>query len=225
MTDKQENKRSMYIAVQRVCNKNNSIWSSLPALAATFGKFENTISGIDTQSQIQAGKTTGIAENKQKEEDEMIQASIEIAATVYAYASITGDNELKEKVSYSPSDLRNSRDTILKDICQVIHDAANNVITNLADYGKTSDDLIQQQKEIDDYTAILSKPRTAIGTRATATSSLVDLFQQGDDLLKNQLDKLMVTYQSKEPKFYNQYQNARIIVDLGRRGRGDDNGE
>ena len=82
MTDKQENKRSMYIAVQKVCNKNNSIWSGLPAFVDAFGDFETTIADIDMQRQIQEGKTTGITENKQKEEDEMIQISLEVAAAV-----------------------------------------------------------------------------------------------------------------------------------------------
>lgn len=216
MTDKQENKRSMYIAVQKVCNQNNSVWSGLSAFVTAFGKFETVITGIDAQRQIQEGKTTGITENKQKEEDEMIQASVEIAAAVYAYAPKIDDNELKQKVNYTPSDLLRSRDTILKDICQTIHDEANTVITDLADYGKTPADLAQQQKEIDDFTAILTKPRTAIGTRATATTKLVEHFQQGDDLLSNQLDKLMVNYQTSNKAFYNKYHSARIIVDLGR---------
>ena len=75
------------------------------------------------------------------------------------------------------------------------------------------------QKEIDDYAAILAKPRTAIGTRATATTFLVGLFKQGDDLRKSQLDKLMVSYKNNESVFYNTYQNARNIVDLGSRRR------
>ena len=118
MTDIQDNKRSMYIAVQRVCNSNNSIWSGLPAFVDAFGEFENTITDIDNQRQIQEGRTTGITENKQKEEDEMIQITLEIAAAVYAYASIIGDNELRDKISYSPSYLRKSRDNTLKDICR-----------------------------------------------------------------------------------------------------------
>ena len=129
MTDNQENKRSMYIAVQNVCNTNNSIWSGLPAFVTAFAEYQTTLTGIDTQRQIQEGKTTGITENKQKEEDEMIQITIEVAAAVFAYASKISDNELRDKVSYSPSALRNSRDTILKDICQVIHDEANNRTT------------------------------------------------------------------------------------------------
>ena len=106
MTDKQENKRSMYIAVQKACNANNSVWSGLPAFVTAFGKYETAIAGIDTQRQIQEGKTTGITENKQKEEDEMIQATVEIAAAVFSYASKIGDNELKQKVNYTPSFLR-----------------------------------------------------------------------------------------------------------------------
>lgn len=221
MTDKQENKRSMYIAVQNVCNENQIIWSSLPAFTNAMNEFETILAQIEAQSQIQEGRTTGITQNKQKEEDEMIQITVQIAAAVYAYASKIGDNELTDKVNYSPSTLRQSRDTVLKDICQRIHDEANNVIIELADYGKSPEDLIQQQNEIDDFAAIIAKPRTAIGTRATATTRLVELFSQADDLLKNQMDKLMVTYQNAQAVFYNQYQSARTIVDLGVRHNQD----
>ena len=225
MTDKQENKRSMYLTVEKVCNDNNNIWNTMPAFVETFTDFQTILADIDAQARIQEGKTTGITQNKQKEEDEMIQATIEIAAAVYAYAARIGDNELKAKVNYTPSRLHRSRDTILKDICQKIHDAANEVIAELADYGKTPADLNQQQQEIDDYAAILADPRAAIGTRATATSTLVTLFRQGDDHLKNRLDKLMVAYQNSEPQFYNKYQSARTIVDLGKGAGNNKNGE
>lgn len=221
MTDKQENKRSMYIAVQNVCNTNDTLWSGLPSFGTAFTEFETVLAAITAQSQIQEGKTTGITQNKQKEEDEMIQITVEIAAAVYAYASKIGDNELRDKVNYSPSSLRESRDTVLKDICQGIHDEANNVIAELADYGKTPEDIIQLQKEIDDFAAIIAKPRTAIGTRATATTQLVQLFSQADDLLKNQMDRLIVTYQNTQATFYNKYQNSRTIVDLGIRHNPD----
>ncbi|MCB0375706.1 MAG: hypothetical protein KDD04_07285, partial [Sinomicrobium sp.] len=159
MTDKQENKRSMYLAVQNVCNAANSIWSVMPAFLQAFTDFETTLADIDLQARIQEGKTTGITQNKQQEEDQMIQTTVEIAAAVYAYAAVTGNNALKERVNYSPSQLRLSRDTTLRDICQNIHDAANTVIAGLADYGKTPADLDQLQQQINDYAAILAQPR------------------------------------------------------------------
>lgn len=223
MTDKQENKRSMYLAVQNVCNANNDIWNTMPAFVQAFTDFEALLGHIDTQRQIQEGKTTGITQNKQQEEDEMTQAAIEMAAAVYAYASRTGDNALRARVDYSPSSLRRSRDTALRDICQNIHDAASAIIADLADYGKTPADLDQLQQEINDYAAILANPREAIGTRATATARLVTLFREADDLLKNQLDKLMLTYQNTQATFHNKYKNARIIVDLGKSGGNTEN--
>lgn len=215
MTNYQENKRSMYLAIQNVCNANKTIWSGLPAFVETFTNFENIITDINIQRQIQEGKTIGVTENKQKEKDEMIQKTIEIASVVYAYAAKIKDNELRQKVNYSPSTLQDKRDTELKDICQLIHDEANTVISYIADYGKSSADLVKLQKEINDYTDILAKPRTAVGTKATATTKLVELFQNSDDLLNNQIDKLIISYQNTSPKFYQQYQSARIIINLG----------
>ncbi|MFP4622340.1 MAG: hypothetical protein ACLFM7_13595 [Bacteroidales bacterium] len=217
MTDKQENKRSMFTSIKNVLYAHNSIWAGIPAMADAYGKFENILIEIDNQSQIQAGNIKGITKQKQKEEDEMIQSTLEMATTVKAYASVIVDNELKDKVSYSPSDLRNSRDTVLKDICQNIHDVAQSVISELGDFGKTPEDLQQLQKEIDDYADILSKPRNAVTTRAAATSELANLFHQADELLKNQIDNLMVSYKASEPRFYTMYDNARKIVSLGRR--------
>lgn len=215
MTDNQENKRSMNIAVQKVCKKFKSIWSGIPAFVKAFADFETNIDDIETQRLIQEGKITGIATNKQKEEDEMIQLTIEIVGAVYAYAAENEDNELMEKVNYSPNGLSKERDTVLKDICQLIHNEAKNVVTNLADYDKTPADLNQLQKEINDFKDILTKPRTAIVTRSTATSQLVVLTKISDNILKTRMDKLMESSKTKERKFYMAYKSARIIVDLG----------
>lgn len=217
MTDRQENKRSMYLAVQRVCNRHNNIWSGLGAFVTAFGDFEGIIQQIGDARLIQEGQTVGIAENKQKEEDEMIDKTIEVGSAVFAYASDIGDNELREKIDYSPSSLRRSRDTVLKDRCQLVHDEANNVIANLSDYGIVAADLTDLQNAIDNYVDIIAKPRTAIGTRATATTQLVDLFKQGDGVLNDRMDRLVEQYKKDEQKFYREYKNARIIVDLGKR--------
>ena len=205
----------MFLAVQKTCNDNKSIWSDLPAIVNTFNKFENIISEVDVQRQIQEGVTLGVTESKHKEEEEMIQITLRIAANVYAYGSLIDDEELKNRVNYSPSTLRNARDTVLKDICQSVHDAASEVVSELGDYGITPEVLENQQKEIDDFVEMIAKPRTAISTRATATSRLEDLFKEGNDLLRDQLDKLMVNYKTSEPVFYNMYKNARKVVNMG----------
>jgi len=59
-----------------------------------------------------------------------------------------------------------------------------------------------------------------VATSATATSALADdLFKGGDELLKNRIDKLMVSYKTTEPRFYTLYDNAQKIVFLGSHSR------
>jgi hypothetical protein len=200
-------------------------WNNVPAFVEVVNKFEKLTSEIDAQRQIQEGRTTGITENKQKEEDEMIQATIETGAAVYAYADIIGDSELKSKVNYSPSDLKTARDTDLRVICQSVHNVAKDRISELGDYGTTPEDLDKLQKEIDDFSEMLSKSMKAINTRSTATAKIAELMKETDELLKNQLDKLVTTLQSREPEFYTNYMKARRIIDMGSRSQSEEEQE
>ena len=222
MTDHQENKRSMFLSVHGICIDKKDLWIDLQAFVNTFEKFEKIISEIDTQRQIQEGVTLGVTESKHKEEEEMTQITLTIAANVYAYASLVDDHELRNRVNYSPSTLRNARDTVLKDICQSVHDAASEVVSELEDYGVTPETLEKQQKEIDDFTEMLAKPRTAISARSTATARIEELIKEGDELLRDQLDKLMFNYKTRDPIFYNMYQSARKMVNMGHRSKNEE---
>lgn len=224
MTDGQENKLSMYFSTQKVVNKYNSIWSGAPAFVTIFGNFETAIQDIQDTRLVQEGEITGVTVDKAEAKEAAISAGLEIATAVFAYASVNNNNTLKAKVDYSPSDLRRSRDTVLIDRLQVIHDEANGVIGALGDYGIDATDLTDFQSAIDAYENVVQDPREAIGDRASATAALVTLFDDADKLLKEQLDKLMEQYKAPNKKFYAQYFNARIIVDLGGRSETGEGG-
>jgi len=219
MTDAQENKLSMGLVVQRVVNDNNSIWSGLPAFVRAFSDFEGIITDINDNRVLQEKDTKGVTLDKQDAEDVLIEKTVEVSSGVYAYAVEINDNTLKEMVNYSPSFLSNVRDTILRDICQLIHDEANVVIGNLADYSILPADLTDLQNKINDYNDAIPEPREAITDRSTATKELKILFEKFDVVLNDRMDKLMNMFKKDHPKFHRQYNNARIIVDLGIRHR------
>lgn len=225
MNNRQEDKFSMNLAVLKSMYDFKDKWSNVPACVDAVSKFEKLISEIDAQRQIQGGKTTGITENKQKEEDDMIQTTLEMGAGVFAYADKIGDNELKSKVAYSPSTLKTARDTDLRVMCQSVHDAAESVISELENFGITPKDLEKLQKEINDFSAYLSESRNAINTRSIATAKIADLIKETDDLLNNQLDKLVTTFQSREPRFYETYMKSRQIVNMGSRRQSEEEEE
>ncbi len=221
MTDPQENKLSMGLAVQGVVNNNNSIWSGLPAFVTAFADYEAVILDIQSNRVVQEASTSGVTLDKAGAETALIEKTIAVSSGAHAYATTVNNNTLKKKIAYSPSSLRQARDTVMRDICQLIHDEVNAEIANLADYGILPADLTDLQNKITAFNSVVVDPREAITDRSTATQELVILFSKFDGILNDQLDKLMVNFKSSEPIFYRQYTNARIIVDLGVRHEGE----
>ena len=215
MNDSQENKLKMYFAVQKVVTNNTEVWKDLKAFADVFTQFGETIQEIQSTRMIQEGNLTGISKDKAQKKEDAISKAVEISSAVFAYASIIRDHTLMAKVDYSPSELRKSRDTILIDQLQVIHEATQAELADLANYGIEADDLAELKTLTHAYEQLLDEPRVAITDRAQATTALADLFAQGDTQLKEQMDKLMVMYKTTHAKFYQTYTNARKIIDLG----------
>ena len=215
MKERGENKLSMYHAVKGVCNDHQVVWNGMPAFANAFSSFDTKIGEIEAAADIQSGVVTGITKDKQKEEDEMIAMAVKIAGAVFAYASINGKNELKDRVDYSKSAMSKARDSELLSICRNILNVANEHVDFLADFGITAEKLTTFDGEIADFADALSKPREAITRRSEATSRLVELFFEADNILKEQMDPLMEMYKDSNRDFYNQYKAARMIIDLG----------
>ncbi len=170
---------------------------------------------IEAVRLIQEQDTTGIAVDKSELREYLVNKVIEVSTAVQAYASENGDNELLESVNYSRSELLQCRDTILHDRSQLINDKADAIIGSLGDYGVVAGDLSDLQTLIDDYVAIIPKPRTATSSKKTATEDLDLHFRKADGILKNRLDKLSEQFRTSDPEFFTTFHNARIIVDSG----------
>jgi len=222
MTNKQENKNSMYQAVIRKCQKFESLWIDIPAFEPALNEFKAAFTAIQTANEHQMVRITGIAEAKQKEEDEMIAKTLELSSAVFAYASITNNFELKRMVDFSPSSLKRMSDTELKSMCKLVSKAAISVAKALENYGISATDIEDLDKEIMDYENMIAEPREAVTTRAKATAQLAELFPIADTILKEQLDKLMMIFKAKHPDFYTEYFNSRKIIDLGVRHQSSD---
>ena len=215
MKSKQENKYSMFLSTEQVCNDNNSVWAGLPAFVTAFAAFQACIADINTTRLAQEADLKGIAQDKQIKEDEMIRQALAIAKPIIAFANVTGNSQLKQEVDYSESELRKSRDTILENKCQIIHDRANTNIGSLAPYGVTAGMVTAYQTAINDYHSLIAGPRSAIAMRKTQTTQLDEKLNAGTLILTGQLDQLVVLFKVSNPTFVSDYTNARIIVDLG----------
>ncbi|WP_430814634.1 hypothetical protein [Carboxylicivirga sp. RSCT41] len=73
-------------------------------------KFNELVTKIEAVHQIQQGNITGARQLKLKEETEMIDATVKLAATMYVYAQVNDMPDLQDRCAVSPSQLERMPD-------------------------------------------------------------------------------------------------------------------
>lgn len=205
----------MFYATQKCVDTHSAAWAALLPYANAATAFKAKIVEIEAEVETQGLGTDGYAIDKGAKKEEMVRATLRIANQVFAYAEDNNDIVLREKVDVSYSDLIAPRDAVVAQKCQGIHDEANAVIAGLAAYGVVAVDLTALQSLIDGYEAVISAPRTAVTVRKGATEAIETLIKEGTTILKNRMDKLMSEFELSDPAFYQEYFDARIVVNTG----------
>ena len=213
MNDRQENRYSMMNGVEGLLNENKSLWESNTVLTTSVSNFSSHLQEVRDLEAIQINSIK-LGDLKQKEEDEMINDAVLLASTLFAYASIIGNDELKGQAKHSPSSLKRNRDTILLEKCRQIHVLVSQYLDDLAPYGVTQAMLDNFEKETDDYESIISRPSQNAKTRGMASRLIDDKLDAANQLLLDQIDNLMEMYKLSSEVFYNQYKAVRVIADL-----------
>lgn len=206
----------MFATLKNFFADNNETLEIIPALSVRVKRFHYLLQEIDNTQQIQAVKVKGAGILKLKEETAMIKATIEIAATLYVYAIDNHLPDLQVKTNLTASKLVNMPNEKAKTTCLNIYKEAVKLDGHLSDYGTTGEQIINLKQQIDDYTQQIASPRLAIVTRRQATLRLKELIDQTNELLRFEIDKLMVLLETDHPRVYDGYRSSRKVIDLKR---------
>lgn len=217
MTDNQENKLTMYEAVDSVMDKNSAIWTPVTSVSDISTKVKSIITDIQNLRQIQELNTKGITVNKATIREQLTEATLKLSRAMAAFASLNNNYQLLSEVNYTLSALNKSRDNIFYDIAVLIQNKAKQYETELAEFLIKPEDITGQQTLIDQFIEAVPEKRVAVTASKTSTTDLKLKFKEMDVLLKEKLDRLILLFKSENPDFVQQYFNARIIIDLGHR--------
>ncbi len=212
MNAKQDAKLSMYRGIAAYCDDNASVISANAAFVAALTDFKANIAAITAAAQQEAAIITGITQDKLQAKQTLCALTVDIAAMIYAYAATVGNNTLKMEVDFPISVLTRLRDDALTPRCQNIHDTGEANLAALADYGVTTENLAALQTAIDNYSAIINKPRTAIVDRKMQGATIDGLFDASDAILKDRMDKLVIAFKAANPEFVQTYEAMRRVV-------------
>ena len=214
MNDRLENKLTMYKAVETLMDNNAAKTGPIAALATAITNFKNLIGEIETAEQEKQTATTGKTASKGEAEAVLISEAVTIAAALKALGSVTNDKELLEAGSETKSSLYGTRDTDLITKTQLIHDFANTNAVALADYGITPAMITDLQASITNFNSALGTREESVALQVAAGAEVESFFKDADNLLLNQMDKIMEVFRESDTQFYNEYKNARVIRDL-----------
>ena len=216
MTIRQINKLNMCLAVLMVLTRFRTIWETVVAFSNDVTALRSNVDTLHAERQKQERTKTGVAKDKKQKKHRVSSLALRIGGILQSYATAIGDFVLYEKVNYSMTDLMNARDTVTADRCRIILTEARAVENLLGDYNLTPAMVTELSGAIDEYVDVLAAPRIAISEGSVSTRNIAGLFRSSDNILKNKLDKMMLSYETTNPDFFQEYQNARIIVDLGK---------
>jgi hypothetical protein len=155
-----------------------------------------------------------VTERKQLRET-LTRQTLKVSGAILAYASVVNNAELMGIADYTPSEFAVARDNVFYDMARIIYEAASPLTTQLAGYNLVAADITQLQTLLTQFLAAIPRRRNAAAASKSATIAIGTLFKDTNGILKNKLDRLMLSFRVTNPDFYTNYLNARIIVDLG----------
>lgn len=218
----QSNFYSMCLALMHFYTKYQEQINSNVALKRMFDEFFSVFEQMKEAIQVQNGYTSEAAKMKQKEEDEMIEATIRLACKGYVYATENQLPGLEEKLSISAWKLKRLSDVQLHTTCLSVFEALSSIEkTAIIDYGIGDNDLAQLNKEINDFYSLISQPRANIITRSQATSKIEEQIKQLKSLFNNRLDKMIESLASSEKIMKNEYAAARVTIGKSSKKEGE----
>ena len=204
---------NMYDTVIAYCTSNAATTASVPAFQTALTAFQTTVAQIHSTLQMEATDITGITDEKTQLKQALCEQATNLTASIFALACATNNMPLKKQTNLTSSDFKTIGDDMLVPTCSNIHDLLNTNVAALAPYNITAATVTGFQAAIDAYKTIVVSPRNAVSQRVAHKTTLENLFKQANDILKNQMDKVSLQFQTTSVGFYNAYKNNRSIVE------------
>jgi len=214
MTDREENKLSMYQTVLKFMDKNAAKLDVIPAMAMLREKLRTAVGVIHKRNAEHRNAAKGATNAKATAEEHLADEATALAGMCATYASVQGDDRLEARTTITMSDLRDMRDTELSNWSRSLYDVITEHQADLVEYGLTEGMASDFLNLLDVYDNARDGRDEATAEQVAARQGLTAAFRIVDHILYKQIDRLMERFRTTDPKLYNGYQAARVIKDI-----------
>ena len=203
----------MFIGIQEYLDHQTSIWSAIKRIVSYKNDLDEIIERISSKSE-EASSLVGVKGRKETLKILIAIKGSSLSGSLQAFAYDKGDRDLAVKVEASKSDIIRMKEVELGSFIKVLVDTSNQNIKALADFGVSKEILTEIKTSMEEYKQLIGKPRSILNTKYVALDTIDQLFDEGNALLKDKMDNMMLIFRERNPEFYNGYERARTIVDM-----------
>ncbi|HYQ58460.1 MAG TPA: hypothetical protein VEP89_14060 [Draconibacterium sp.] len=203
----------MFLNTQGALDANSALWSSIPVMLSAKNSMDELIQRIGDVNEKTVSNSKAVTADKTVTLKNLGAKAVTLSGILQAYAAVTGNVKLAGKITLVKSDIDRARETDVEALITPVIEEARKELANLADYGLTEDMIVETETSLDDFKVLIGQPRTVRNQAFAAMTLMEELFDAANDLVKNQLDKLMIRFKYTNTEFYSEYDRARTIVD------------
>ncbi|MGQ1890528.1 hypothetical protein ACT29H_08800 [Thermophagus sp. OGC60D27] len=203
----------MFLNTQSVLDKSTDKWNSVPVMVQVKNQLDELIQRIRERDKETVLDSQAVTEQKEQILEQLAIKTAILSGIVRAYYALNEDEPFPENLNFSKSKIQYAREAEVESMVVPLIEKVRAELENLADFGVTEDMINEVETTLDDFKALIGKPREIRNSVFAAINSLDELFDKTSELLKKTLDGLMLRYQLSDPAFYDEYTRARVIVD------------
>lgn len=187
--------------------------AAIPTFARAIQQLKVINSEIDDLSAIQSEDMTGITEDKNEVQHEVIDYLLEFSGAIHSYAGQQGNKSLQALVNFKPTKVEHlDRHEIINAATTVLSEARKVAPMDLTNEGITPDEITRFDNALTKLKGYSNTRQTAGVDQKDITRRIAQLFAQAADIKKNTLDRLVLQYERKAPEFYNKYKTAANVI-------------
>lgn len=217
MNTRIKNRFHMLKVVHDTCTESVTAINSIPACKDAYIRLGEIIGKMEDSLKVQIADHKGLTKEKNYLKELLAETTVAVASGMMSYAHNKHDYSLEEEMRCSIAKLVKMNDDVMAERCETIKDKGNDLVAELADYAVDATLLAKLTDRIKDFEKIYPKVSEAIDARKMHTAKLDDLLSEASDLLKNEMDRVVLLLADSYSDFKKVYKNSRAIDDY--RGR------
>lgn len=213
MKKRVQNKMKMYDIVRTVMMENQSAWSGNQSFEEGVQQFNVLLADLKLAASGQAMRTKGLKTHQLIYINGVVSKSMVLKNALAVFAYDKGLSSISESLNFSEGRLMKSPQTQLRILLLKIAEFAETHITELQDYGVTEIHLQDFLESLEQHEQEMVAIRKGVIERKAFTFKLDHIAKMLDDVMIKKLDVLIRLLKVEHPQFFENYKNARILID------------